>query len=407
MSAVSFPARLCSTTYQYRVVASNALGTTFGAIAYDPTQKHYFFRGSETNITLPPGTYIITAYGAAGGYANGYGGFGMGGLGAEMSAEFNFSTSTNLTLLVGGLGDYFTEYYYDYGGGGGGGGSFVVEGSTPLIVAGGGGGGAYNSSSGPVMNGGNGNVGDFGGAGGGNAGGLGGGGGFGGGGGGGNGFPGPFPTTVGGGGGGGGFTGNGGYGGGAGSGGGFPGSSFENGGSGGDNIYSYGYGIGNGGFGGGGGGNSYHGNGYGGLGGGGGGYSGGGGGGGNSGYGNIYLGGGGGGGSIIDSSAIAIFAEVSGILSPGTRYGYGEIIITLVPTPSLAITNDAAFGFSNGVFGFNVIGPFGSNVVIQASTDLKTWIPLQTNLLGSGPLYFSDPQSTTNRQRFYRAQLSP
>ena len=52
-------------------------------------------------------------------------------------------------------------------------------------------------------------------------------------------------------------------------------------------------------------------------------------------------------------------------------------------------------------------GLSGLNVVIQASTDLKTWMPLQTNLLGSGPLYFSDPQSTTNAQRFYRAQLSP
>ena len=46
-------------------------------------------------------------------------------------------------------------------------------------------------------------------------------------------------------------------------------------------------------------------------------------------------------------------------------------------------------------------------MVIQASTDLQTWIPLQTNLLGSGPLYFSDAQSPANVQRFYRAQLSP
>jgi hypothetical protein len=46
-------------------------------------------------------------------------------------------------------------------------------------------------------------------------------------------------------------------------------------------------------------------------------------------------------------------------------------------------------------------------MVIQCSTDLQTWIPLQTNPLGSGPLYFSDPQSTTNVQRFYYAQLSP
>ena len=57
------------------------------------------------------------------------------------------------------------------------------------------------------------------------------------------------------------------------------------------------------------------------------------------------------------------------------------------------------------MFGFNVTGPSGSNVVIQASTNLQTWIPLQTNLLGSGLLYFSDPQSTTNVQRFYRAVI--
>jgi hypothetical protein len=75
---------------------------------------------------------------------------------------------------------------------------------------------------------------------------------------------------------------------------------------------------------------------------------------------------------------------------------------------SLAInTTNATFGFTNGVFGFDVSGPSGANVVIQANTDLQTWIPLQTNLLRSGPLYFSDTQSPANVRRFYRAQLSP
>ena len=74
---------------------------------------------------------------------------------------------------------------------------------------------------------------------------------------------------------------------------------------------------------------------------------------------------------------------------------------------SLAITTDATFGFTNGVFGFDVTGPSGSNVVIQSSTDLQTWIPLQTNLLGNGPLYFSDSQSPANPARFYRAALLP
>jgi len=80
--------------------------------------------------------------------------------------------------------------------------------------------------------------------------------------------------------------------------------------------------------------------------------------------------------------------------------------LACLPGSLAIITANAAFGFTNGVFGFDVAGPSGASVVIQASTDLQTWVPLQTNLLGSGPLHFSDPQSTTNTQRFYRVQLS-
>jgi hypothetical protein len=350
----------------------------------------YLYSGSLTNITLPPGTYIITAYGASGSKPSllfaALGG--CGGSGAEMSAEFNFSTSTNLTLLVGGgggppLGGYDGSTLGNSGGGG----SFVVQGSTPLVIAGGGG-GPGNSD----FPGGNGNVGANGGSayegthrgyGGGGTDGGGGGGGYG-------------AAGEGGGGGGGGFLGNGGDGitrypdGNVSTNGGGGGSSFETGGGGGYGGFSFTSTGGHGGYGGGGGG---------------GGYSGGGG-----GYGDAYEDNGGGGGSIIDSSAIAILSEVSGTYGPDDYNNSfiinGEIIITAVPTP-LFIPTGAAFGFTTGVFGFNVIGPSGSNVVIQASTDLKTWIPLQTNLLGSGPLYFSDPQSTTNVQRFYRAQLSP
>src|ERR1700677_2751809 len=68
---------------------------------YDQTNL-YLFSGTETKITLNQGTYIITAYGAAGG--SGLDTFIEGGGGAIMSAEFNFSTFTALTLLVGGGG---------------------------------------------------------------------------------------------------------------------------------------------------------------------------------------------------------------------------------------------------------------------------------------------------------------
>jgi hypothetical protein len=384
-----------------RCALSLAVVLQLSVLAGSAQTNIYLYSGSLTNITLNVGTYIITAYGASGGPAGGY--FGPGGRGAEMSAEFNFPTSTSLTLLVGGGGG---DGSGGTAGGGGGGGSFVVEGSTPLVIAGGGGGGGGTYDGDPL--GGRGTVSPNGSAGGssGDAGGDGPGGTGGGGGGGGS----SFGLGYGSGGGGGGFLGDGTYGigvgnlQGGGSGGGLGGGSFESGGG-----APYGDGgsylepTSGGGFGGGGGGGTGP---IASGGGGGGGYSGGGGAGDENG--NSDVGGGGGGGSIIDSSAIAVLREASNTHIASPDDPNGEIIIIAVPPPPLGIiTTNAAFGFTGGVFGFNVTGPSGSNVVIQASTDLQSWIPLQTNLLGSGPLYFSDPQSTTNVHRFYRAQISP
>ena len=111
---------------------SIAIILQLGILAASAQTNIYLFTGYETNITLPAGTYNITAYGAQGGS-----GYNSGGLGAEMSGEFSFSTNTALILLVGGSGSYA----------GGGGGSFVVNGSTPLVIAGGGG-GAYSTLAG-------------------------------------------------------------------------------------------------------------------------------------------------------------------------------------------------------------------------------------------------------------------
>jgi len=107
----------------------------FGVLAGSAQTGQYLFSGTETSIALNPGTYDITAFGAAGGNGE----LSSGGLGAEMQAQFNFATTVNLTLLVGGCGGVNVSF----GGGGGGGGSFVVNGSIPLVIAGGGGGGGY------------------------------------------------------------------------------------------------------------------------------------------------------------------------------------------------------------------------------------------------------------------------
>ena len=275
---------------------SVSTNTTLTVQVLVPAQTNIFlFTGFETNITLPPGTYIITAYGAQGGYGQS----GGGGLGAEMEAQFNFPTSATLTMLVGGGGGGESS---DSGGGGGG--SFVVNGSTPLVIAGGGGGGAWGNGGGF-----NGNTNT--------AGGVGGGTGY------------CVPGSGGTNGNGGGYGSDGGGGGGFYSGGGTNtgyapvggGASFLSGGAGGIGGFSA-YGVsGNGGYGGGGGAGYY--------GGGGGGYGGGGG---------ACYGGGGGGGSIIDASAITNLTEVSGIASPDDSPN-GEIIIVAFSAPPATLTN--------------------------------------------------------------------
>ncbi len=284
-----------------------------GELATSAQTGDYLYNGSKQTITLNPGLYDITAYGAqGGGYYTGPDTYQYyyGGIGAEMEGEFYFSNATTLTLLVGGAGQGAATY----AGGGGGGGSFVVAGSTPLVVAGGGGGigdpfSYYDSAGGSGLTGENGGNGDSGVDGAGGSGGSDGSGGI--------------ADTNSAGSGGGGYSGNGGTGGtetygGIGTG----GSSYLTGGGGGKGYYENGN-AGQGGYGGGGGGD--------GGGGGGGGYSGGGGG--------AQLAGGGGGGSCIDSSAIADLTEVSAVASPDDSPN-GEIIITAAQPP-LCISESA------------------------------------------------------------------
>ncbi|MHB8522282.1 MAG: NHL domain-containing protein [Limisphaerales bacterium] len=69
--------------------------------------------------------------------------------------------------------------------------------------------------------------------------------------------------------------------------------------------------------------------------------------------------------------------------------------------PALMILNSApGFGFDGGQFSFNLTGPAGQSLVVEASTDLVNWLPIWTN---TSTFSFSDPQSGALSRRFYRA----
>lgn len=61
-------------------------------------------------------------------------------------------------------------------------------------------------------------------------------------------------------------------------------------------------------------------------------------------------------------------------------------------------------GFNVGQFSFVLTGPTGHLVVIEASTELVSWLPIWTNTF-AGPLNFSDPQSGIYSNRYYRTHL--
>ena len=113
------------------VVCAVALVLQFGVLAGSAQTGIYLFTGSMTTITLNPGTYDITAYGAQGGsaYARQH-----GGLGAEMEARFAFPQLDDADHSGRRGGRYGVAACYataaavvvE---------SFFVNGSTPLVIA--------------------------------------------------------------------------------------------------------------------------------------------------------------------------------------------------------------------------------------------------------------------------------
>lgn len=56
-------------------------------------------------------------------------------------------------------------------------------------------------------------------------------------------------------------------------------------------------------------------------------------------------------------------------------------------------------------FQLQLSGPAGSNYVIEASTDLKNWVPISTNAAPSGNVSYTDAAAINLPFRYYRAMV--
>jgi hypothetical protein len=95
--------------------------------------------------------------------------------------------------------------------------------------------------------------------------------------------------------------------------------------------------------------------------------------------------------------------QACGYTETGQIGGSGGMVEMVLLAP-LAISGVLC---SAGQLGFSAMGPFGQVVVLEASPDLQTWTPLQTNTLSAGPSLFTDPQRASLPARFYRLRAGP
>ena len=101
----------------------------------------------------------------------------------------------------------------------------------------------------------------------------------------------------------------------------------------------------------------------------------------------------------------------AGIYSVMVRSPYGATLSTpaaltlaMAAASTTIRTGDAAFGFGPAGFSFGFTGTPGQVLVIEASSDLKTWLAVGTNSLVGDTGGFSDPGAAELRQRFYRVR---
>jgi uncharacterized delta-60 repeat protein len=98
------------------------------------------------------------------------------------------------------------------------------------------------------------------------------------------------------------------------------------------------------------------------------------------------------------------FIRARGDIS-GDMVGTHSFVESLWPSTAPAVTSGGYSGTPPARFSLNVSGSAGSAVVVEASPDLRTWTPLVTNVLPSGPWPFSDYSVTNFPSRFYRGRL--
>jgi hypothetical protein len=89
-----------------------------------------------------------------------------------------------------------------------------------------------------------------------------------------------------------------------------------------------------------------------------------------------------------------------------TRYLYAQQPLVVTPSTQPPAIDTSSVTLKEGVMRFDVHGFPGQRVTVFASTDLVTWMPLETRTLQHTIWEFADADAGSFSRRFYRAELA-
>jgi len=82
-----------------------------------------------------------------------------------------------------------------------------------------------------------------------------------------------------------------------------------------------------------------------------------------------------------------------------------DAIVTILQRATLTVVTS---GLDPRSLRMRVVGGPGQTYVLETSTDLRQWIPVSTNVISADGFFeFTDPNTGTSPQRYYRAVLAP
>jgi hypothetical protein len=106
--------------------------------------------------------------------------------------------------------------------------------------------------------------------------------------------------------------------------------------------------------------------------------------------------------NVSSASAGTYTVTCSDVLAVLTGTATASVNLGVIPTVTAVASGSQMI--EKG-FKIQFSAPTGSNLVIQASSDMKNWTSLYTNVVKGGSVTYTDLVAKTVSGRFYRAKL--